>query len=48
MRQRTFDAVLIVALAVTLSGSGCAVQTPRTGSGGPSRGVGDPPWGPQL
>jgi TonB family protein len=48
MRQRRFGAVLSVALAVALSGSGCAVQTSHTGSVGPPRGVGDAAWGPAL
>ena len=48
MRQRTFGAVLIVALAATLSGSGCAPQPSRPTSGGPSRDPSDAAWGPQL
>jgi TonB family protein len=48
MRKRTFGAAISLALAVTLSGSGCAVQTSRTGSVEPPTGVGDAAMAPYF
>ena len=48
MRQRTLCAVLTLAIVVTLSSSGCAVQPTRTGSVEPPTGTGDAGRGPQL